>query len=142
MCDNTHEHKDGCCGNHSHEHEHEHAHKHEHEHQHGGDAHSHEHQHAHGHNHAHGHTHEQSELSGHEHSHGGESAPGSINENLALLNYMLDHNLHHSEDLHELCHGLEAAGSKEAAALVAEALHFYGHGNEKLAEAQKLLGGQ
>ena len=87
--------------------------------------------------HGHDHTHEH----GHDHCCcGGEHKAQSAVENMALLNYMIDHNRHHGEDLHELFHSLEAAGKKEAAALVAEALHFYDHGTEKLEDALKLLG--
>ena len=85
--------------------------------------------------HTHVHNHEHS----HEHCCGGEHKAQSPDENLALLNYMLEHNRHHGEDLHELYHSLEAAGRNDAAKVVAEALHFYDHGNEKLAEALKLL---
>ena len=52
---------------------------------------------------------------------------------------MIEHNEHHGEDLHELYHSLDNAGKHEAAALVGDALHYYEHGNEKLAEAKKLL---
>lgn len=85
----------------------------------------------HTHEHCHEHTHP------HEHTHGG--APHTDEENLALLGYMIEHNEHHGEDLHELYHALEDSGRHEAAALVGDALHYYGHGNEKLAEAKKLL---
>ncbi len=86
----------------------------------------------------HTHVHEH----GHTHSHCccGEHKTQPLDENLALLNYMLEHNRHHGEDLHELYHSLAAVGKTDAAKLVAEALHFYDHGNEKLAEASKLLG--
>lgn len=108
---------------HDHEHHHEHSHDHKH---------SHEHPHDHNHEHGHG---------GQTHTHG-EGKAQSIEESLALLGYMLEHNRHHAEDLHELLHGLEAAGSKEAAALATEALHFYEHGNDKLAEALTRLKGE
>lgn len=90
----------------------------------------------HNHNHDHGHDHSGNGCCHEEHK------AQSADENVALLNYMIDHNQHHSEDLHELYHTLEHAGNAEAAALVGEALHFYTHGNEKLAEALKLLGGK
>ena len=44
-------------------------------------------------------------------------------EVLALLNYMLDHNRHHADELHDICHALEDEGKAEAAAALAEALH-------------------
>ena len=90
-------------------------------------------------NHNHSHEH------GHDHGHcccnEGHKVQ-SADENTALLNYMIDHNKHHAEDLHELYHSLEHSGNAEAAKLLGEALHFYTHGNEKLAEALKLLGGK
>ena len=88
------------------------------------------------HTHEHEHTHEH----GHDHCCGGEHKAQSAVENMALLNYMIDHNSHHNEDLHELLHSLEAAGNKETAAVVAEAMHFYDHGTEKLEDALRLLG--
>lgn len=99
--------------------------------------------HNHSHEHSHEHTHEHSHE--HDHNHGHCCCEGSkvqsADENIALLNYMIDHNKHHAEDLHELYHALEHAGNTEAAAVLGEALHFYTHGNEKLAEALKLMGG-
>ena len=88
--------------------------------------------------HTHIHEHEHT----HEHCSCGEEQAQSADENLALLNYMLEHNRHHGEDLHELYHSLEGTGKAGEAKLVAEALHYYDHGNEKLAEALKLLGGK
>ncbi len=108
-------------------HHHDHDHKHDHEHKH-------EHSHDHDHNHDHDH-------SVHSHTHG-EGKTQSAEESLALLGYMLEHNRHHAEDLHELLHSLEAAGNKEAVALMTEALHFYEHGNDKLAETLTLLKGE
>lgn len=77
----------------------------------------------------HSHCHE------HEHNH----AHHSEEETLALLTYMLDHNRHHSEDLHEIYHALEDAGKKEAAEALHEAMHLFGHANDKLEEALKLI---
>lgn len=101
--------------NHSHEHEHQHEHEHAHEH-----GHSHSHEHSHSHSHPHSHA---------------EDKTQTTDENLALLGYMLDHNRHHAEDLHELLHALEADNKKEAAALLSDALNLYNQGNDKLAEA-------
>lgn len=93
---------------------------------------AHEHEHDHGHPHDHDHC--------YNHTHEGMDAKNG-DETIALLNYMIEHNKHHGEDLHEIYHSLEAAGKKEAADLVHEAMHMYDHGNEKLAEALKLIGG-
>lgn len=88
----------------------------------------------------HTHTHEDGHC--HCHEDHAEAKVHSANEDVALLNYMIEHNRHHGEDLHELFHALDGAGKKEAAALVGEAMHFFDHGNEKLANALKLLGGE
>ena len=79
---------------------------------------------------AHEHTHS------HEHSHSGFE---SIQQAEALMKYMLDHNRHHAEELHDVCHKLEDMGKAEAAAKLGEALHEYYHGNEHLAEALEAL---
>ena len=88
------------------------------------------HEHEHDHDHAH-HCHP------HSHEHTG-NKPMSHEEVLALLTYMLDHNRHHADELHDICHTLEAAGKTEAAAALAEALHEYDHGNDKLEKALEL----
>ena len=59
-------------------------------------------------------------------------------EVLALLNYMLDHNRHHADELHDICHALEDEGKAEAAAALTEALHAFDHGNDKLEKALEL----
>ncbi|NCB73248.1 MAG: hypothetical protein EOM51_00675 [Clostridia bacterium] len=107
---------------------------------------NHSHEHNHGHEHEAGQEHcccgEHTHEHGHSHEHccSGEQKTQSAVENMALLNYMIDHNRHHNEDLHELLHSLEASGKNETAALVAEAMHFYEHGTEKLEDALELLG--
>ena len=88
------------------------------------------HEHEHDHDHAH-HSHPHS----HEHTGG---KPMSHEEVLALLTYMLDHNRHHADELHDICHALEDAGKTEAAAALAEALHEYDHGNSKLEKTLEL----
>ena len=65
------------------------------------------HEHEHDHDHAH-HCHP------HSHEHTGDK-PMSPEEVLALLNYMLDHNRHHADELHDICHALEDEGKTEAA---------------------------
>lgn len=87
--------------------------------------------HTHTHEDGHGHCHDEHEHRAH-----------SAGEDAALLKYMIDHNRHHNEDLHELYHSLADAGNKDAATLVGEAMHFFDHGNEKLESALKLLGGE
>lgn len=78
-------------------------------------AHTHEHKHT----HEHGHTHE----------------VHSPDETVALLTYMVGHNQHHAEELHELAHSVEG----EAQQLLHEAVVELTLGNEKLAEALRIL---
>lgn len=129
---------------HDHEHSHSHAHAHSHEHSHEGTEtkhdHSHEpqavHSHDHGHDHEHGHSHDH----GHGHTHSHESAGGTPPEAkkaLALLNYMLSHNRQHTAELQAAGKTL---GSGAAAQALADAVHYYEHGNEKLQQTLNLLG--
>lgn len=78
-------------------------------------AHTHEHEHT----HEHGHTHE----------------VHSPEETVALLTYMVGHNQHHAEELHELAHSVGG----EAQQLLHEAVVELTLGNEKLAEALRIL---
>lgn len=75
--------------------------------------------HEHEHTHEHGHTHE----------------VHSPEETVALLTYMVGHNQHHAEELHELAHSVEG----EAQQLLHEAVVELTLGNEKLAEALRIL---
>ena len=75
------------------------------------------HEHDHDHDHVHPHDHE------HTHSHDHHSPE----EALALLTYMLGHNRHHAEELHELAH---------------DAVVDFTLGNEKLEEALRILKGE
>lgn len=98
--------------------------------------HEHEHTHADGttHAHPHDHTHEHGHTHDHEHTH----EHHSPEEALALLAYMVQHNRHHAEELHELAHSME----DEAAQLIHDAILDFNLGNEKLDEALRLLKGE
>ena len=96
---------------HEHTHEYSHIHSHEHEHNH---THSHEHEHDHGHSH---------------------SVASSPEEAQALLKYMLDHNQHHAEELHDLAHCFEA----EIADLVHDAVDKLEESNDLMEQALALL---
>lgn len=98
--------------------------------------HEHEHTHADGvtHTHPHDHTHEHGHTHDHEHTH----EHHSPEEALALLAYMVQHNRHHAEELHELAHSME----DEAAQLIHDAILDFNLGNEKLDEALRLLKGE
>ena len=62
----------------------------------------------------------------------------AVEETVALLAYMVTHNQHHAEELHELAHSVEG----EAAQLLHEAVVDLTVGNEKLAEALRILKGE
>ena len=94
--------------------------------------HTHEHTHADGTTHTHCHTHD------HDHEHCHEHQQHSPEEALALLAYMVQHNRHHAEELHELAHSMD----DEAAQLIHDAILDFNLGNEKLDEALKLLKGE
>ena len=57
---------------------------------------------------------------------------------LALLTYMLGHNRHHAEELHELAHDVDG----EAQQLLHDAVVDFTLGNEKLEEALRILKGE
>lgn len=74
----------------------------------------------------------------HDHDHGEDSAKGAMGSH--LLKYMLDHNVHHVEELQNLIDRLEAEGNTTAAASAAKALQSYKQGNNELAQAIEDLG--
>ena len=71
----------------------------------------------------------------HPHEHGHTHEIHSPEETVALLTYMVGHNQHHAEELHELAHSVEG----EAQQLLHEAVVELTLGNEKLAEALRIL---
>lgn len=75
----------------------------------------------------------------HTHTHEELTAFDSVNQAIALLSYMLEHNTHHAEELHELSHKLEATGKTAAAELTDKALDKYRAGNNELAAALQAL---
>ena len=85
------------------------------------------------------HMHEHEHAHTHPHEHGPISAFDSMEQAEALMSYMLDHNRHHAEELHELCHKLEASGKGDAAKLIDEAVEEFRSGNELLAKALEAL---
>ena len=138
-------------GNHSHEHEHSHTHEHTHD----GVAHTHEHCHGHSHDHAHPHDHDCLHGEGahhdhchhdhghcdHDHSHGHdcgcESCGGKcehtrMEELLALMTYMANHNTAHANELAGLAKQLQEMGSYAAYEQVLAAVSDYEKGNLRL----------
>ena len=83
--------------------------------------------------------HEHEHANGHSHTHGPVTAFDSVEQAEALMRYMLEHNRHHAEELHELCHKLEASGKNDAAQLIDEAVDRFFAGNELLAKALEAL---
>ncbi len=100
--------------------------------------HNHEHTHADGVTHTHSHCHDHEHTHAHTHEHGHTHGQHSPEEALALLAYMVQHNRHHAEELHELAHSMD----DEAAQLIHDAILDFNLGNEKLDEALKLLKGE
>ena len=126
-----------------HAHDHEHSHSHSHEHTHDGVAHTHEHSHAHEHDHVHPHDHDHLHGEGHchDHSHECTSDCGScgcgcnhtpMDELLALMQYMVNHNAAHAKELADLAIQLEKAGSHTAYEQVMAAVSDFEKGNLRL----------
>ena len=126
-------------GGHSHDHDHSHTHEHTHD----GVAHTHEHTHAHSHDHAHPHSHEHLHEDGHDHNHshscggncggcagGCEHTP--MEELLALMQYMVNHNATHAKELADLAAQLEKAGNRAAFEQVMAAVSDFEKGNMRL----------
>ena len=124
-------------GHHSHDHSHEHTHEHTHD----GHTHSHAHSHSHAHDHAHPHSHEHLHDHAHTHSHDCGGQCGScasqcghtpMEELVALMKYMANHNAAHANELAALAKQLEAAGSHMAYEQVMAAVSDYEKGNLRL----------
>ena len=125
------------------DHSHEHTHTHTHEHTHDGVAHSHAHDHAHEHDHVHPHDHDHLHEADHAHSHshecGGqcegcaskcEHTP--MEELMALMQYMANHNAAHARELAALASQLEKAGNHGAYEQVMAAVSDFEKGNLRL----------
>ena len=81
--------------------------------------------------HAHEHEHEHS----HDHSH----TDTPREELIALMRYMVGHNVSHTNELKELAHKLSHTGDSEACAKVLDAVRDYETGNQKPAESLEQL---
>ena len=124
-------------------HSHDHTHTHTHEHTHDGVAHSHAHDHAHTHDHQHPHDHDHLHDHGHEHTHdhscGGQCAGCAskcehtpMEELMALMQYMANHNAAHARELADLASQLEKAGNHAAFEQVMAAVSDFEKGNLRL----------
>lgn len=78
---------------------------------------------------------------GHEHhiARASNEGPGKI---LAMLTYMLEHNRHHADELHEIAHKLSHEGYSEASDMLHEAVGDFEAGNTKLDKALNLIKGE
>ena len=72
----------------------------------------------------------------HEHQHG--TSGQTPEQRNAVLTYMLEHNQHHAEELHELGHQVEG----QASDLIHDAVDLFKQSNEKLEAALRILKGQ
>lgn len=87
------------------------------------------------HDHDCGHTHEHEHEPSHDHSH-----PDTPRDELiALMRYMVGHNVSHTNELKELAHKLAHTGDSAACAQILDAVHDYETGNQKLAESLEQL---
>ena len=135
-----HIHPDHTCGDHTHSHEHTHTHEHTHD----GVTHTHEHCHSHEHGHQHPHEHDQLHGEGHTHDHSHECGsdcssccgschtPTPMEELMALMQYMANHNAAHAKELAELAGRLEEAGNHAAFEQVMAAVSDFEKGNMRL----------
>lgn len=113
---------------------HAHGDEHVHEHTHGDMTHSHEHSHEHGHDHEHHHDHS------HCHGCGSDCAGGDCkNETVALLNYMLDHNVHHAAELDQMAENLLKLGMETSSRQIKEAVADFQKANMRLSLALTTL---
>ena len=126
-----------------HHHDHDHEHTHTHEHTHDGVAHTHEHSHSHSHDHAHPHDHEHLHDHDHAHTHSHEcsgSCQGCasqcehtpMEELMALMQYMANHNAAHAKELADLASQLDKAGNRMAYEQVMAAVSDFEKGNLRL----------
>ena len=120
-------------------HSHDHSHEHTHEHTHDGHTHSHAHSHSHAHPHSHEHLHDHDHAHTHSHDCGGQCGSCAsqcghtpMEELLALMKYMANHNAAHANELAALAKQLEAAGSHMAYEQVMAAVSDYEKGNLRL----------
>ena len=91
------------------------------------------------HTHEHTHTHTHEHTHDHEHAHDHAHAATPRDELVALMRYMVGHNVSHTDELKELAHKLSHTGDSEACAKVLDAVRDYETGNQKLAESLEQL---
>ena len=95
--------------------------------------------HIHSHGSDHDHVGDAHDCHEHIHGHSAGEASGASAKDTALLNYMLEHNKQHADELSRTGSRLEDAGLAEPARLIGEAVHYFAHANEKLEQAVEIL---
>ena len=139
-----HEEHCGCGHDHGHDHDHGHCHDHDHSHEDGCYCgHDHHHDHDHGHCHHHGEDHHH-DHHGHEHGHSHEGCccHKEQDETVALLTYMLDHNVHHAAELESMAAELRAQGKSAAADMIDKGVIDFQTANMRLRVALSMLSEQ
>jgi len=66
----------------------------------------------------------------------------SVPEIISLLDHMLAHHRHHIKDLREMHNAIECAGHNDASSHLHEAISIFESGNEKIAEALRIIRGE
>ena len=79
------------------------------------------------HDHPHGHE--------HQHEHPGNGGMNTDKQTLALLKYMLEHNRHHAEELHDLAHCFDEVAED----LIHQAVDKLGESNDLIEQALCLI---
>jgi len=147
--DDAHPHMGGADHEHSHDagHSHPHTHEHSHEHTHAdGTTHTHPHEHVHDHPHGHEHSHGHGHEHGHDHGHPNAGCPGAAGCNsdckscdmdpraevVALMQYMVNHNTAHANELAQLAGRLKDLGDTTAFEQVMQAVSDFEKGNMRL----------
>lgn len=77
----------------------------------------------------------------HDHQHEHHHHHGEHAQTDALIGYMVDHNIHHAEELKEMAHTLRHEGRDAIADKIEAAVADFAKGNEKLSEALKMIKG-
>ena len=129
-----HEHEKGCCCGHDHDHDHGHCHDHDH-----GEEHCHDHHHDHGEGHCHDHHHDHDHCHSHSHE---EGCHKEQDETVAVLTYMLDHNVHHAAELESMAAELRKQGKTAAADMIDKGVVDFQTANMRLRVALSMLSEQ
>jgi len=86
--------------------------------------------------------HSHDDLHEHSYNYNHAGATGASPKDMALLEYMLEHNKQHARELAETGSRLAGTGLSGAAELISDAVHYFDHANEKLEHAIMLINGE